>query len=353
MNNVSSVYTLGQISKLLHLTCQGDTETKITGIATLASASQGQLGFLANSAYQSDLQNTSATAVIVVADMVELCPCACLISPDPYLSYAQASALFRVDASKQSGVHPSAVVSPLAKLSPSAFVAANAVIGDGAKIGDNSIIGPGCVIGENSTLGSDCLLHANVSVYHDVEIGDRVILHSGSVVGSDGFGYAPSGKGHESSTNWTKIHQLGGVVIGNDVEIGANTAIDRGALDNTVIGNGVIIDNLVQIAHNVIIGDNCAIAGCTGIAGSSKIGRNCTIAGRASILGHLSIADGVHITTNSLVSKSIHEPGSYSSGTGGVEKTRQWRKNVVRLSQLNSMYRRLLKLEKYSDADKS
>ena len=311
-------------------------------MATLASATAGQLSFLANVHYQADLLTTSASAVIVTSAMAKLCPGNALISKNPYLSYAQASALFSPPLTSYPGIHRSAIVSSSASISTSASVAANAVIGDGVRIGDNSHIGPGSVIGDGVQIAQDCLLKGNVSIYHGVTIGARVILHSGVVLGSDGFGYAPGA----GSKRWHKIHQLGGVRIGDDVEIGANTVIDRGALDDTIIGNGVIIDNLVQIAHNVVIGDNTAIAGCTAIAGSCKIGNNCTIAGRASILGHLSIADGCHITTNSLVSKSIDKPGSYSSGTAGVEPTTQWRKNAVRFSKLNEMYQRLLKLEK-------
>jgi len=326
------------------LTCQGDADTKIVGLAALASATTGQLSFLANAHYQDDLLNTSASAVILTPAMAELCPSNALLSANPYLSYAQASALFSLAPKFAQGVHRSAVVSASANISPSACVDANAVIADGVTIASNSYIGPGAVIGDGVQIGEDCVLQANVSIYQGVTVGDRVILHSGVVVGSDGFGYAPS----TGSKRWHKIHQLGAVRIGNDVEIGANTVVDRGALDDTVIGNGVIIDNLVQIAHNVVIGDNTAIAGCSAIAGSTKIGSNCTIAGRASILGHLSIADGCHITTNSLVSKSIDRPGSYSSGTAGVEPTKAWRKNAVRFSKLNEIYQRLLRLEKKS-----
>jgi len=344
MSTAAPVYTLGQISALLELSCQGDADTEISGLATLASATKGQLSFLANAHYQTDLLSTSASAVIVTPAMAELCPSNVLLSANPYLSYAQASALFSLAPKSAQGIHSSAVVSASADISPSASVAANVVIGDGVTIDENSHIGPGTVIGDGVHIGANCLLHANVSIYQGVTIGARVILHSGVVLGSDGFGYAPG----SGSPRWHKIHQLGAVRIGNDVEIGANTVVDRGALDDTVIGNGVIIDNLVQIAHNVVIGDNTAIAGCTAIAGSSKIGSGCTIAGRASILGHLSIADGCHITTNSLVSKSIDKPGSYSSGTAGVEPTKAWRKNAVRFSKLNEIYQRLLKLEKNS-----
>lgn len=346
MNNASPEYTLGHISERLNLSCQGDANITITGLATLASAKAGQLSFLANPRYLSDLRNTSASAVIVAANMAEFCPASYLISPTPYLSYAQVSSLFATSTARRPGIHATAVVDPSARVSLSAEVGANAVIGAGVQIGDGTIVGAGCVVGDHSVVGDNCLLYANVSIYHGVKIGDRVILHSGSVIGSDGFGFAPAGKDRSATgKNWIKIHQLGGVILGDDVEIGANSAIDRGALDDTVLGNGVIIDNLVQIAHNVVIGNNTAIAGCSAIAGSSKIGNDCTIAGRVSILGHLTIADGTHITNNAVINKSIADGGSYSSGSI-MQKTEIWRKNAVRFSRLDDMYRRLVKLEK-------
>ena len=346
MNYASPEFTLGSISERLKLSCQGDANITITGIATLASANTGDLSFLANPRYLNDLRNTSASAVIVAANMAEFCPANYLVSPNPYLSYAQASSFFAPGSVCRPGIHASAVIDSSARISSSAQVGANVVIGAGVHIGDETIVGAGCVIGDNSLLGDNCLLYGNVSIYHGVTIGDRVTLHSGTVIGGDGFGFAPAGKERAATgKQWIKIHQLGGVVLGDDVEIGANSAIDRGALDDTVIGNGVIIDNLVQIAHNVIIGNNTAIAGCSAIAGSSKIGKDCTIAGRVSILGHLTIADGTHITNNTVVNKSIDDGGSYSSGSA-MQKTAIWRKNAVRFSQLNDMYKRLVRLEK-------
>ncbi len=346
MTNASPSFTLGQISELLKLDCKGDANLKITGIAPLASAATGQLSFLANPRYLKDLRNTTASAVIVAPTMVEHCSASVLVSVNPYLSYAQASSLFSVADAYESGIHPSAVIDKSAQVSPSACIGANAVIGRDVQVGEKAVVGAGCVIGDDSSIGDHCLLYANVTVYHGVKIGQKVILHSGSVIGSDGFGFAPAGRDIKpGERSWVKIHQLGGVIIGDNVEIGANSAVDRGALDDTVIGNGVIIDNQVQIAHNVSIGDNTAIAGCSAIAGSARIGRNCTIAGRVSILGHLTIADGTHITNNTVINKSIVEPGSYSSGTI-MQKTSNWRKNAVRFSQLNDIYRRLVKLEK-------
>ena len=332
-------FTLGELADRLSLECQGDRNVLITGLATLASAGQGQLSFLANPKYQKDLSNSKASAVIVAANMAEHCPTNVLVADNPYLAYARVSQLFDQSRSAKGTIHPAAVISLSASVASSASIGANAVIGDNAVIGANCSIGPGAVIGDGSELGEDCLLHANVTVYHGVSIGSRVILHSGCVIGSDGFGFAPSPEGY------VKIAQLGGVKIGNDVEIGAGTTIDRGALDDTLIGNGVIIDNQVQVAHNVQIGENTAIAGKAGIAGSTKIGRQCTLAGGAGLVGHITIADKVHVTAHTVVSKSITQSGSYSSGTS-MQETSAWRKSAVRISQLDDIARRLQRLEK-------
>ncbi|MEE8059918.1 MAG: UDP-3-O-(3-hydroxymyristoyl)glucosamine N-acyltransferase [Pseudomonadales bacterium] len=336
-------YTLGQLAELLDAECVGDAEVVISGLATLASAGEGRLSFLANLRYQKALATTSASAVIVSPEMVDVCPVHCLVSLNPYLTYAKASQLFAVRQGKGAGIHPTAVVSQTACVDASATIGPHASIGDNGVIGANTVIGPGCVIGDDSSVGKDCLLHANVSIYHGVNMGDRAIIHSAVVIGSDGFGFAPSPD--KKKGGWLKIAQLGGVTIGDDVEIGAGTTIDRGALDDTVIGDRVILDNQVQIAHNVELGDNTGIAGCSAIAGSTKIGKNCTIAGAVGIIGHLTITDNVHITVRSLVTKSINKSGSYSSGTP-MQETRTWKKNAVRFSQLDALVKRVAELEK-------
>ncbi len=339
-------YTLAELADLLVVDCVGDSKRVISGLATLSSATTGQMSFLANSKYQKDLESTKASAVILVKEMAKVCPANCLISDNPYLTYARASQLFAPKGRGERGIHPSAVIDSSAVIHPSASVAANAVIESGVKIGANTIIGAGSVIGFNSSIGDGCQLYANVSVYHDVTIQDRVTLHSGVVIGSDGFGFAPSSD--KAGGGWVKIAQLGGVRIGSDVEIGASTTVDRGALDDTVIADRVIIDNQVQIAHNVMLGENTAIAACTAIAGSTRIGKNCTIAGCVGIVGHLNITDDVHITAMSMVTHSIEKPGSYSSGTV-VQDTRQWRKNAVRFGQLDTIAKRLQQIEKKLD----
>jgi len=341
-----SVWTLQSLADRIGAELDGDADLEVVGINTLQQAQSSELTFLANPSYQRYLGETQAAAVILKPAQASLYSGNKLLSDNPYLAYARLSALFDPAPKSASGVHPSAVVDASVVLGDNVSIGANASVGAGVVIGAHTSIGAGCHIGENSVIGEHSKLYANVTLYHGVSIGDQVTLHSGCVIGADGFGFAPSAAG------WVKVHQLGAVVIDDRVEVGACTTIDRGALDDTVIGSGVIIDNKVQIAHNVKIGENTAIAGCTGIAGSTTIGRNCTIAGAVSIIGHLTIADGVHISVDTLVNKSITEPGSYSSGTVAAP-TKVWRRNAVRFGQLDQMAARLSALEKLlSSSDK-
>ena len=271
--------------------------------------------------------------------MLELCNTNALVLDNPYLGYAKVSSLFDTLPAACQQVHERAWVSKSAQLGQGVTVGANAVIEDNAVIGDFAVIGPGSVVGARSRIGKNTRLHANVSLYHDVVIGERCIVHSGAVIGADGFGFAPE-KGV-----WHKISQIGGVTIGNDVEIGANTSIDRGALSDTCIGNGVKLDNQIQIAHNVQVGDNAAMAACVGIAGSTKIGANVTLSGGVGVSGHLEIADGTHITAMSIVTKSITEAGSYSSGTA-MAPSAEWKKSAARFRQLDEMAKKIKALEK-------
>lgn len=333
------VLTLGNIAKFLNAELVGDADLEITGLGTLASAQSGQLSFLANMAYLDQLASTQASAVIVHPKQASACKGAALILDNPYLGYAKVSALFETLPKPSKAIHPSASISASAMISANVTIAANAVIDDHVILAEGVTIGAGCYVGANSRIGDNTRLHANVSVYHDVVIGNECIVHSGAVVGSDGFGFA-NDKGR-----WVKIRQIGGVVIGDHVEIGANTTIDRGAMSDTQIGNGVILDNLIQIAHNVEIGDNTAIAGSSKIAGSTKIGANCTLAGGVGVAGHLTLVDGTHVTAMSLVTKSITEPGSYSSGTA-MSATAEWRKSAARFRQLDDIFKRLKKIEK-------
>ena len=265
---------------------------------------------------------------------------ALLILDNPYLGYAQISKWFDPAPQALAGVHPSAVVDKSARIGANVSIGPNVVVDADAVIADNCYLAPGCYIGARSQLGEGSRIRANVSIYHDVSIGSGATIHSGAVIGADGFGFAPDGSG-----SWQKIYQIGGVVIGDNVEIGACTTIDRGALGDTRIGNGVIIDNHVQIAHNVVVGDNSAMAAYSGIAGSSTLGRNCILAGDACLVGHIDVCDNVQVMARSLVTKSIEKPGSYSSGVTPLMETREWRKNAVRITQLDSMARRLKALE--------
>lgn len=330
--------SLGDLAQRLDVELRGDGAIPISGMATLGRALPGQVSFLANPQYRSQLQGTQASAVIIHPDLAAECPVACLISTNPYLTYARASQLFDRRPRQAEGVHPTAVVADDVSVGQGCRIGPRVVIEAGVVLGDRVEIGPGSVIGAGCRIGHDCLLHANVTLYYGVVMGERCVVQSGVVIGGDGFGFAPA------QGRWHKIAQIGGVRIGDDVEIGASTTIDRGALQDTVIGNNVILDNQIQIAHNVEIGDGTAIAGCTGIAGSTKIGKHCTIAGAVGIAGHLEIADRVHLTMRSAITKSISEPGSYSSGTA-MSTTAEWRKNAARFRQLDEMARKIRSLE--------
>jgi UDP-3-O-[3-hydroxymyristoyl] glucosamine N-acyltransferase len=346
-------YSLAEIAAFLGAELRGDGALRISGLSTLQNAGSGQLAFLANEKYRSQLGSSKAAAVIMAArhmtadgdSEVAQYSGAALILDNPYLGFARISQWFDRAPQAVPGIHPSAVVADSASLGADVSIGANVVVEADAVIGAGSYLGAGAYIGARSQLGDKARISANVSIYHDVVMGSHVTIHSGSVIGADGFGFAPDGAG-----KWQKIYQIGGVEIGDNVEIGACTTIDRGALGDTRIGNGVIIDNHVQIAHNVVIGDNCALAAYSGLAGSATLGNNCTLAGDACVVGHVTICDNVLVTARGLVTKSITEPGSYSSGMP-LMKTREWRKNAVRISQLDSIARRLKSLERDSEVD--
>lgn len=333
--------TLADIARHLNIPVKGDDSIAVRGLATLKDAGPDQVAFLANRAYLKDLASTRAAAVLLHPEHVDECPVACLETSNPYVGYAQLSQLFdpMAVARLEAGVHPSAIVAEDAVLGEGVRIEANAVVASGAVLEDRVVIGPGSIVGADSRLGEESHLHANVTLYHGVVIGKRAIMHSGCVIGADGFGFAHDGAG------WHKIAQLGGVILGDDVEVGSCSSIDRGALGDTVIGNDVKIDSQVQIAHNVHIGDHTAIAGCVGIAGSTRVGRHCMLGGGVGLSGHLTLCDGVQVTGMSLVTNSIHTPGVYSSGTGAMTN-QQWRKNAVRFKQLDEMAKRLARLEK-------
>ncbi len=339
-------YRLGDIAQRLGLELIGDSSVQIEGIASLINATNKQISFLSNPKFAKSLHETKAAAVIIQPSFQQKCHSALLLSDNPYLSFAKLTAFFNDAPEPFQGVHPRAIIHADAEIHKSASIGANVVISAKTIVGANTIIEPNCVIAENCIIGANCHLHANVTLYHCVRMGDFVNIHSGSVIGADGFGFAPSIT--EDKKGWQKIYQLGGVKIGSYVDIGANSCIDRGALEDTVIENGVIIDNQVQIAHNCIIGENTAIAGCVGIAGSTLIGKNCTLAGGVGVAGHLEITDNVHVTSMSLVTGSLLKSGSYSSGTAMMD-TKAWRKSAVRFAQLEKMQERIKKIEKNAE----
>lgn len=331
-------WTLGSIAKLVGATVQGDSDYPVEGLATLKSAKAGQLSFLANPLYKSALATTGAGAVLIRAEDAEGYQGQALLVANPYAAYAQLTHHFDRTPKPDVGIHPQAVVSATARIDPSASIGPCAVIADEASIGPGSVIEAGVMIGARVQMGKNCRVRANAVIHHDCVLGDRVTVHSGAVIGDDGFGFAPHGG------RWHKIAQIGRVVLHNDVDIGSNTTIDRGALDDTVIHEGAIIDNQVQIAHNVEIGAHTALAACCGISGSTKIGANCVLAGGVGLVGHIEICDKVHITGMTMVTKSISKPGSYSSGTA-FDSTDNWKKMAVRLKKLDEMAKRLRELE--------
>ena len=333
-------YSLGELAQQFNLELEGDPKCEVIAVAPLGRAHQGELAYVTDRKRSKELANTRASAVVLPEALRNHYQGNKLISANTHAHFARIAALLHSPIPNSGQIHPMAVISPSAQIADGVEIGANTVIGDSVTIGRGCTIGAGCVVERETQIGEDCLLHANVTLAHQVQIGDRVILHHGAVVGSDGFGLAQEGQ------SWLKVPQVGSVVIGNDVEIGANTTIDRGAMDDTIVGNGVKLDNLIQVAHNVRIGANTAIAACVGIAGSAAIGERCTIGGAAVVLGHLSIADDVHITAMSLVTKSISEAGTYSSGTP-LEPNASWHRNFVRFKQLDEMAKRLTQLERH------
>jgi UDP-3-O-[3-hydroxymyristoyl] glucosamine N-acyltransferase len=325
---VQEEFSLGELAVRFGLTLRGEPHLQVRSVATLARAEAGSLSFLANSRYRRQLESTRATAVLLSAEDEGHCPVAALIHPNPYLAYARIATLLHPEASPVPGKHPSAVVSSSARIAASANIGPLAVVEDDAEIGERVSIGPGCLVGRGARVGDDSVLVSRVNLYPGVTLGKRCILHAGAVVGADGFGFALN------SGSWVKVPQVGSVRIGDDVEIGANTTIDRGAIDDTVVEDGVKLDNQIQVGHNVVIGAHTAIAACTGISGSTVLGQRCMIGGMVGFAGHLTIADDVVVTGCSLVSASIKKPGSYSSGMPTVE-TRLWRRMVAHLRRLD------------------
>ena len=328
---------LDEIVRCLGGRVEGDPAVVVSQVASLESAKAGQIAFLSTPKFLSQLRVTQASAVILSPRFSEATSLARIIHPNPYAYYARVVALLNPVSHGFSGIAPSAVVS--SELPASANIGAQAVVGKRVKLGENVTVYPGCVIGDDVFIDDDTLLYPRVVVYNDCRIGKRTIIHSGTVIGGDGFGFAKEGD------SWVKIPQIGRVIIGDDVEIGVNTAVDRGALDDTVIGNGVKLDNLIQIAHNVQIGDYSAMAGCSGIAGSTKVGKRCTIGGAGMIAGHIELADDVHVSGGTLIAKSLKTPGVYT-GVYPMETHAEWLHNASQIRRLAQLSKRIAELEK-------
>ncbi len=332
--------TLGELALQLRVALhRGDPACEITAVATLQHAGAGDLSFLANRSYRKYLSGTRASAVILDAEHAGECPVAVLVSANPYAAYARAAALIAPPAPPRQGCHPTACLEPGCQVDASAWVGPHCIIESGAVIDAGVQLGGGCFIGAGSRIGAHSRLSPNVVICHGVNIGERANIHPGAVIGSAGFGLA------SEDGKWLNVPQLGSVRIGNDVEIGANTTVDRGALEDTVLEDGVRLDNQIQVAHNVHIGAHTAIAGCVGISGSARIGRHCMIGGGAGIVGHLEIADNVIITGMTMVTKSITKPGIYSSGVPAQDND-SWNRNYARFRQLDRLARKVQALER-------
>ena len=330
---------LGDLATQFGCELVGDPDVVIERVASLGDATADSLSFLASRAFKSQLATTAAAAVIVRPEDADDAPTAVLISRDPYAAYARMAAVIHPQPEHEAGVHSSVIVAPTATVDPGARIDAGTVIGDDVHVGPGVHIGPGCVIGPGCRIGADCRLVANVTLARAVSLGERTVLQPGVVVGADGFGNAMTPEG------WVKVPQLGGVRIGSDVEIGANTTIDCGALGDTVIEDGVRIDNLCMIAHNVHIGAHTAMAAMTGIAGSARIGRRCMFAGKAGTVGHVTVCDDVTILGRCTVSKDITEPGAYGSSFTH-EPIRKWNRMVAQFRRLGRLFDRVTELEK-------
>ncbi|TRX57091.1 UDP-3-O-(3-hydroxymyristoyl)glucosamine N-acyltransferase [Thalassomonas sp. M1454] len=330
--------TLGELAQKLGGYVIGDEHCQISSLATLMDAKAGQIAFLANAKYRPHLELTKASAVILAEASAKYCQTNALVLPNPYLGFALVAQLLDTTPNSAEGIADSAVIADDAVIGADVNIGANVVIESGVILADGVSIGANCFIGKQAKIGARTKLWSNVSIYHRVEIGEDCLVQANTAIGSDGFGYA-NDKG-----TWVKIPQLGSVIIGNRVEIGACTTIDRGALENTIIEDNCILDNQLQIAHNVVIGSGTAMAACSVIAGSTTIGKNCTIAGLVGINGHINIADGSVFTGMTMVTKATTEAGVYSSGMPSLPN-KEWRKNASRYKHLDTMFRKIAELE--------
>ena len=330
--------SLQDLADRLGARMRGDGSARVSRVDTLVRADGRSLCFFSDRKYLNELKATRAAAVIIAEKDLDSCPVSALVTDNPYLAYAHAARLLHPEPEVIGGCHPSAVVAPNARVDDSAWIGPTAVVEEGAEIGARVFIGPGCIVGAGCAIAEDSRLVARVTLCAGTRLGRRVLIHPGAVIGRDGFGFAMDGE------RWVRIPQLGHVVLEDDVEIGANTTVDRGALEDTVIAAGAKLDNLIQIGHNCRIGENTAMAACSGISGSTRIGRDCTIAGAVGMAGHLEIGDKVHFTGMAMVTRSFPEPGVYSSGIPAMPNA-EWRRNAARFRHLDEFARRLKRLE--------
>jgi UDP-3-O-[3-hydroxymyristoyl] glucosamine N-acyltransferase len=333
--------SIGELAVRFGCELRGDPGVEVERVATLADADAQSVAFVANPRYRAQLTATQAAVVVLDEASAPGCPCAALISPNPHATFARIAAVLHPAPVGTPGVHPSAVVAPDAQIDPTAHVAALCVIGAGARIGARAYIGPQCLIEQGVQVEADARLVARVTLCRGVSIGERTVIQPGAVIGGDGFGFA------QDAGRWLKVPQTGGVRVGPDVEIGSNTTIDRGAIEDTVIEEGAKLDNLIQIGHNVRIGAHTALAACVGVSGSTSIGRRCMIGGQVGIGGHLTICDDVMITGCTMVSHSVSRPGVYSGGIP-LEEAHTWRRLVGRFKRLEALAARLKSLERRS-----
>ena len=330
--------SLGELATRFGCDLDGDPDIVVNSVASLNNAGPDSLSFLSNTALKKQLSATQAAAVILRADDVGDCPVASLVSNDPYASYARMAAVLHPPPDLVAGIHASAVVADSASIAASAQVDALAFIGERTVIGENVYVGPGCVIGPDCVVGDDCRFIANVTLPRKVQIGKRGLFHPGTVIGGDGFGNAMTAEG------WVKVPQVGGVRIGDDVEIGCNTTVDCGAIGDTVIEDGVRIDNLCQISHNVHIGAHTAMAGASGVSGSTTVGKRCMFGGQSGTVGHITLCDDVILSGRAMITKNITEPGVYASHFPS-EKLSDWQKRVAKFRRIGGLYERVGKLE--------
>ena len=341
MQHPDKALKLSEIARLIDAELQGDPDKVVCGLEDLTRAGDEHISFLSAAKYVGALTSTKAGAVILSAEHSDKFAGNRLIVANPYVAYARLSGSYRLRQAMQPGIHPTAIIDPSAVIGKNVAIGAYCSVGAGAHIGDHAQLHQGVVIGDGAVIGENNIIFHNSVICHGVKFGTEVVVYANATIGSDGFGYAPTASG------WEKIHQLGTVVVGDRVEIGANTTIDRGALGDTIIGNDVIIDNQIHIGHNCEIGDGSALAGCAGVAGSTRIGKRCMIGGAVMISGHLDIADGTQFNGGTVVSKGNNKGGVYASSTP-LQEAAQWRRNSARFRQLDELFDRVKKLERAS-----